>query len=257
TAYDAPTARLADAAEIDTVLVGDSVANVVLGYKDTLPVTMEQMLHHTAAVRRGLERAMLIADLPFLSYQANRAEAIRNAGRFLKEAGAEAVKLEGGGPMVGTVRALTEAGIPVVGHLGLTPQSATMLGGYRVQGTTAESAGRILEDALALQEAGAFLLVLECVPARLGRLISEKLTIPVIGIGAGPHTDGQVLVFHDLVGIDAGFKPKFVKRFAEAGKVMRQALEKYAEEVRARAFPGPEHQFSMSDEEYEKLLGKL
>ncbi|RLB58202.1 MAG: 3-methyl-2-oxobutanoate hydroxymethyltransferase [Deltaproteobacteria bacterium] len=257
TAYDTPTARLLDAAGVDTVLVGDSVGNVVLGYPDTLPVTMEQMLHHTRAVRRGLERALLIGDMPFMSYQADRAEAVRNAGRFLKEAGADAIKLEGGGPMVERVEAIVQAGIPVVGHLGLTPQSATLLGGYRVQGTDAASARRILDDALALQAAGAFLLVLECVPARLGELLSSRLDIPVIGIGAGSGCDGQVLVFHDLVGIEAGFKPKFVKRYTQAGAAMKLAVEQYCQEVRARAFPAPEHTFSIPEEEFQQLVKAL
>jgi len=253
TAYDAPTARLADEAGIDCVLVGDSLSNVVLGHRDTLPVGMEEMLHHTRAVRRGLEFALLIGDMPFLSYQVSREEAMRNAGRFLKEAGADAVKLEGGSPVVETVAALTRAGIPVVGHLGLTPQSAALLGGYRVQGTDAVSARKIIDDALALEQAGAVLLVLECVPRRLGRLVSGLLRIPVIGIGAGPDCDGQVLVFHDLVGIAAGFSPRFVKRYAEVGNVMKTALEDYCHEVRERKFPAEEHSFQAGDDVLEKL----
>jgi 3-methyl-2-oxobutanoate hydroxymethyltransferase len=253
TAYDTPTARIVDAAGIDTVLVGDSAANVVLGYPDTIPVTMDELLHHTRAVKRGLRRAMLIGDMPFMSYNISIERAIENAGRFMKEAGADAVKLEGGGWVADTVRYIVQAGIPIVGHLGLTPQTAGMLGGYKVQGKDAESARQIYEDALGLQDAGAFMLVLECVPARLGTLISKKLDIPVIGIGAGNGTDGQVLVYHDLVGIKAGFTPKFVKRYAQVGEIMQQAVETYCKEVQERTFPGDEHSFKISDEEYEAL----
>jgi 3-methyl-2-oxobutanoate hydroxymethyltransferase len=257
TAYDSPTARLVDEAGIDTVLVGDSAGNVVLGYPDTIPVTVEELLHHTKAVRRGLRRALLIGDMPFMSYNVSVEQAIANAGRFLKEAGAEAVKVEGGGWVTKTVRAMVEAGIPVVGHLGLTPQTATMLGGYRVQGRTAESARKIVDDALALQAAGAFLLVLECVPDRLGELISKKLEIPVIGIGAGPNTDGQVLVFHDLVGIQSGFAPKFVRRYAKLGDEIRSAVARYCQEVKERTFPADEHCFGIPDEEFDALRRSL
>jgi 3-methyl-2-oxobutanoate hydroxymethyltransferase len=257
TAYDYPTARLVDEAGIDTVLVGDSAGNVVLGYPDTIPVTVEELLHHTRAVRRGLRRALLIGDMPFMSYNVSVEQAIANAGRFLKEASAEAVKVEGGGWVAKTVTAMVEAGIPVVGHLGLTPQTASMLGGYRVQGRTAESARKIFDDALALQQAGAFLLVLECVPDRLGELISKKLEIPVIGIGAGPNTDGQVLVFHDLVGIQSGFAPKFVKRYAKVGDEIRSAVTRYCQEVKERTFPADEHCFRIPDEEFDALRGSL
>jgi 3-methyl-2-oxobutanoate hydroxymethyltransferase len=253
TAYDAPTARLLDAAGVDTVLVGDSLANVVLGYPDTIPVSMDEMLHHCRAVARGLQRALLIGDMPFMSYNISIPSAIENAGRFMKEGRVAAVKLEGGGWVAETVAALVKAGIPVVGHLGLTPQTASMLGGYRVQGRDAESARKMLDDALALEQAGAFALVLECVPARLGKLMSQKLAIPVIGIGAGPDTDGQVLVFHDLVGIEAGFAPKFVKHFAEVGNQIKQAVEDYCSEVQKRSFPAKEHSFSISDEEFDEL----
>ena len=253
TAYDAPTARIVDAAGIDTVLTGDSAANVVLGYPDTIPITMDELLHHTRAVKRGLKRAMLIGDMPFMSYNISIERAIENAGRFMKEAGADAVKLEGGGWVADTVRYIVQAGIPIVGHLGLTPQTAGMLGGYKVQGKDAQTAKQIYQDALELQEAGAFMLVLECVPARLGTLISKKLDIPVIGIGAGSGTDGQVLVYHDLVGIQAGFTPKFVKRYAQAGEVMQKAVESYCKEVRERSFPSEEHSFKISDEEFEAL----
>ncbi|HUU03587.1 MAG TPA: 3-methyl-2-oxobutanoate hydroxymethyltransferase [Myxococcota bacterium] len=257
TAYDFPTARIVDAAGVDTVLVGDSLANVVLGHPDTLSVTVDEMLHHTRAVSRGLERALLIGDMPFMSYNVSVEQAVTNAGRFMKEGRAQAVKLEGGGWVAETVARLTCAGIPVVGHLGLTPQTAGMLGGYRVQGKDAASARRILEDSLALQQAGAFLLVLECVPARLGEFIAHKLDIPVIGIGAGSGTDGQVLVFHDLVGIDAGFTPKFVKKFADTGELMKKAVSSYCDEVRQRTFPAPEHTFSIPDEEFVALKNAL
>lgn len=257
TAYDYPTARIVDEAGIDTALVGDSAANVVLGYPDTIPVTVEELLHHTRAVRRGLRRALLIGDMPFMSYNVSVEQAIANAGRFLKEAGAEAVKVEGAGWVAKTVAAMVEAGIPVVGHLGLTPQTASMLGGYRVQGRTAESARKIVDDALALQQAGAFLLVLECVPDRLGELISKRLEIPVIGIGAGPNTDGQVLVFHDLVGIQSGFAPKFVKRYAKVGDEIRSAVTRYCQEVKERTFPADEHCFRIPDEEFDTLRRSL
>jgi len=257
TAYDYPTARIVDEAGIDTALVGDSAANVVLGYPDTIPVTVEELLHHTRAVRRGLRRALLIGDMPFMSYNVSVEQAIANGGRFLKEAGAEAVKVEGGGWVAKTVAAMVEAGIPVVGHLGLTPQTASMLGGYRVQGRTAESARKIVDDALALQQAGAFLLVLECVPDRLGELISKRLEIPVIGIGAGPNTDGQVLVFHDLVGIQSGFAPKFVKRYAKVGDEIRSAVTWYCQEVKERTFPADEHCFRIPDEEFDALRRSL
>jgi len=254
TAYDCPTARILDQAGVDTVLTGDSAANVVLGYPDTIPVSLEEMLHHTRAVSKGVSRALLIGDMPFMTYNVCAEQAIENGGRFLKEAGAKAVKVEGGGWVADTVSAMVQAGIPVVGHLGLTPQTAGMLGGYKVQGNTAQSAKKILADALELEQAGAFLLVLECVPDRLGSLISEKLTIPVIGIGAGSGTDGQVLVFHDLVGIQAGFTPKFVKRYAEAGKIMQDAVSSFCQDVREKRFPAKEHGFHIPDEEYDELL---
>ncbi|MDN5348455.1 MAG: 3-methyl-2-oxobutanoate hydroxymethyltransferase [Clostridia bacterium] len=243
TAYDYPTALLADRAGMDMLLVGDSLAMVVLGYEGTVPVTMEEMLHHTKAVMRARPAAFVVADLPFLSYQVGREEAIRNAGRFLKEGGADAVKLEGGGAMVPIVRAVVEAGIPVMGHLGLTPQTASLLGGFRVQGKGAEAAERIMADAKALEEAGAFSLVLECVPSALAAEITAQLKIPVIGIGAGPHCDGQVLVFHDLVGLFDRFLPKFVKRYANLSEEIVAALSQYCQEVRTGVFPGEEHSF--------------
>ncbi|GAB4558797.1 MAG: 3-methyl-2-oxobutanoate hydroxymethyltransferase [Anaerolineae bacterium] len=257
TAYDYPTALAADRAGIDCILVGDSLGMVVLGYESTVPVTMEEMLIFCKAVRRGAQRPFLIGDMPFLSYQCDQAEAIRNAGRFLKEAGMDAVKLEGGQTMADTVRAITDAGIPVVGHIGLTPQSVSQLGGYRVQGRTADAARRLLDDALALQEAGAVMIVLEMVPDRLAGLITERLRIPTIGIGAGPLCDGQVLVLHDLVGLFDRFTPRFAKRYADLFGLMEQALTRYREEVETGLFPAREHSFSMSEEEWEALQAAL
>lgn len=255
TAYDYPSALAADRAGIDTILVGDSLGMVVLGYDSTVPVTMEEMLHHCRAVRRGSQNAYLIGDMPFLSYQADRAEAVRNAGRFLKEAGMDAVKLEGGREMADTVAAITAAGITVVGHIGLTPQSVSQLGGYRVQGRTAADARRLLEDAEALQAAGAALLVLEMVPDRVAEWISRRLRIPTIGIGAGAGCDGQVLVLHDLLGLFDRFTPRFVKKYANLFAEMEQALVAYREDVVGRRFPAPEHTFPMDDAEWEALTG--
>lgn len=254
TAYDYPGALAADRAEIDAILVGDSVGMVVLGYESTVPVTMEEMLHHCRAVRRGAQYAYLIGDMPFLSYQADRAEAVRNAGRFLKEAGMDAVKLEGGIEMADTVRAISDAGMSVVGHIGLTPQSAGKLGGYRVQGRTATDAQRLLESALALQRAGAVMLVLEMVPDRVAERLSEALRIPTIGIGAGVGCDGQVLVLHDLVGMFERFTPKFAKRYAELFAEMERALTAYRDDVLQRRFPAAEHTFPIEDPEWEKWV---
>ncbi len=257
TAYDAPGARALDEAEVDIILVGDSAANVVLGYDDTIPVSMDEMIMLTAAVVRGASRAYVIGDMPFMSYNVNREQAIINAGRFLKEAGAKAVKLEGGADVADTLSAMVKAGIPTVGHLGLTPQTAQMIGGYSVQGKTAESAAVIVKDSLRLQQAGACMLVLECVPERLGEFISKKLDIPVIGIGAGSGCDGQVLVLHDMLGIRAGFSPKFVKSWGNIGEQMVEAAKGYKTEVEATTFPGAEHSFAMNDEEYEKLVKQV
>jgi 3-methyl-2-oxobutanoate hydroxymethyltransferase len=248
TAYDYPTARLVDAAGIDSVLVGDSLGNVVLGYPDTRPVTMDEMIHHTRAVARGVERALVIGDMPFMSFNVTEAEAIRNAGRFVKEGGADLVKLEGGGPVAGTVAAIVRAGIPVCGHLGLTPQTAAQLGGYRVQGRTAEAAARLVEDARRLEDAGATLLVVECVPDRVGERIAQAVRLPVIGIGAGPAVDGQVLVLHDMLGLHA-FQPRFVRRFAELGAEMARALTAYRDAVNDGTFPAPEHCFGAPEGE--------
>ena len=247
TAYDYPSALAADRAGIDSILVGDSLGMVVLGYDSTVSVTMEEMLHHCRAVRRGCQYAFLIGDLPFMSYQADRAEAVRNAGRFLKEAGMDAVKLEGGRAMAETVQAISDAGITVIGHIGLTPQSSAKLGGYRVQGRTAVGAQRLLEDAEALQEAGAAMIVLEMVPDRVAETISRRLRIPTIGIGAGGGCDGQVLVLHDLLGLFDRFTPRFAKRYTELFAEMERALVAYRDEVATRRFPAAEHVFSMDE----------
>lgn len=257
TAYDYPTALLVDRAGIDIILVGDSLAMVVLGHENTVAVTMDEMLHHCKAVARGATYPLLVGDMPFLSYQVDRREAVRNAGRFLKEGGMDVVKLEGGQEMADTVKAIVDAGIPVMGHIGLTPQSISKLGGFRVQGKSVEAAEKLLADAVALEEAGAFAMILEAVPDRLAKLITERVTIPTIGIGAGPHCDGQVLVIHDLIGLFDRFTPKFVKRYANIFPILTEALEQYRQEVLSGAFPGKEHSFSMSDEVYEALLREL
>ena len=247
TAYDYPSALAADRAGVDSILVGDSLGMVVLGYDSTVPVTMEEMLHHCRAVRRGAQHAFLIGDLPFMSYQADRAEAVRNAGRFLKEAGMDAVKLEGGRAMAETVRAISDAGITVIGHIGLTPQSNAKLGGYRVQGRTAVDAQRLMDDAEALQAAGAAMIVLEMVPDRVAEAISLRLHMPTIGIGAGGGCDGQVLVLHDLLGLFDRFTPRFAKRYTELFSEMDRALVAYREDVAAHRFPAAEHVFSMDE----------
>ncbi len=253
TAYDYPGAALVDEAGMDIILVGDSLAMTLLGYSSTIHVTMDEMLHHCKAVARGAKRAFLVGDMPFMSYQADRAEAVRNAGRFIKEGGMDAVKLEGGQPVVDTVRTIVAAGIPMMGHLGLTPQSATQLGGYKVQARTANTAHKLLEDALALQDAGCFSLVLEAVPAPVAKWVSQKLTIPTIGIGAGVNCDGQVLVYHDILGLFDQFTPKFVKRYAELREPILAALNAYREDVENRAFPTKVHSFKMPENELEQL----
>ena len=255
TAYDYPTALAMDKAGIDSILVGDSLAMVVLGYENTLPVTMEEMLHHCRAVARGAKTALLIGDMPFMSYQVSVEEATRNAGRFLQQGGMDAVKLEGG--RAAAIRSITSAGIPVMGHLGLTPQSVNQLGGFRVQGKTATAAKRLVEDALILEEAGCFSVVLESVPERLAELISKKLSIPTIGIGAGAGCDGQVLVTHDLLGWFDRFTPKFVKKYANFHNEMQKAFADYIEDVETKRFPAPEHTVEMKDEEWEKLLKEI
>ncbi len=257
TAYDAPGARFADAAGIDLVLVGDSAAMVVLGHDSTVPATMDEMLVLTRAVTRGARRPLVVADMPFGSFQVSDEEALANAIRFVKEAGADAVKLEGAGPSLSRVRALVGAGIPVMGHIGLTPQSATMLGGFKAQGRTAEKARQLVDDAIALQEAGCFSLVLEAVPSPVATRITETLAIPTIGIGAGAGCDGQVLVYHDLLGLYEARAPRFVKRYAALADEIRAALERYAEDVRAGRFPEEQHGYAMPDEELEAFRSPL
>jgi 3-methyl-2-oxobutanoate hydroxymethyltransferase len=254
TAYDYSTARVVDAAGIDSILVGDSLGMVVLGYDNTLPVTMADMLHHSRAVARGASRALLIGDMPFMSYQASSEEAVRNAGRFLQEGGMDAVKLEGGRERLDAVRAIIGSGIPVLAHLGLTPQSVHQLGGFKTQGKTAGAARRLLEDALMLQEAGCFGVVLESVPDRVAGFISQKLEMPTIGIGAGGGCDGQVLVIQDLLGLFDRFTPKFAKQYAQLYAEISLALEAYQREVKEGKFPGPEHSFTISDQEWADFL---
>ncbi len=257
TAYDYPTAMAMDQAGMDVILVGDSLGMVVLGYKNTLAVTMEDMLHHCKAVARGAQYAMLVGDMPFISYQASTDEAVHNAGRFLQEAGMDAVKLEGGSERLNAIRAIILAGIPVMGHLGLTPQSVNVLGGFRPQGRDAGAALHLYEDARLLQEAGCFGIVLESVPARLARYISEHLDIPTIGIGAGAGCDGQVLVSHDLLGLFERFTPKFVKRYANLYQEMAEAFAAYKSDVESCIFPAAEHTVEMPDSEWEGFLERV
>ncbi|WP_278548937.1 3-methyl-2-oxobutanoate hydroxymethyltransferase [Cloacibacillus evryensis] len=248
TAYDYSTAKIMDEAGIECLLVGDSLGMVILGYDSTIPVTMADMLHHTKAVARGAKNALVVADMPFMSYQVSAEDAVRNAGRLMQEGGAQAVKLEGGREVCGQISAITRASIPVMAHLGLTPQSVNALGGYKVQAREAEAAHGLLLDALAVEEAGAFALVLECIPAKLAEWISRRLSIPTIGIGAGAGCDGQVLVYQDMLALYSDMCPKFVRRFADAGEVMRQGFRGYIDEVKAGSFPTEEHSFKMPDE---------
>jgi 3-methyl-2-oxobutanoate hydroxymethyltransferase len=257
TAYDHPSALIVEQAGVDMVLVGDSAANNVLGYPDTVPVTVEELLMLTRAVRRGLKTPMLVGDLPFGSYEASDALAIGTAQRFVKEAGCDAVKLEGGGASADRARAIVRAGVPVMGHVGLTPQTATMLGGYRAQGRTSARARQVLDDAVTLQEAGCFAIVFEAIPSEVTDAIMAHMEIPVIGIGAGPSTDGQVLVLHDLLAIHDDFKPKFAKQFAAVKQEMLRGVEAYADEVRTRRFPGPEHTYGIAPEELERFRASL
>ena len=243
TAYDYPSAQMVDEAGVDIILVGDSLGMVVLGYDSTLPVTMEDMLRHTAAVVRGSRRALVVGDMPFMSYQLSPEQALDNAGRFIKEAGAHAVKLEGGEEVLEAIRKITSAGIPVMGHIGLTPQSIHKIGGYRVQGRDEKTAEKLKKDAKLLEEAGCFSIVLEAVPMNLAKEITESLSIPTIGIGAGSYCDGQVLVYHDVLGLFQEFKPKFVKRYAELRGEIVEAIKRYADEVRERKFPDEEHSY--------------
>jgi 3-methyl-2-oxobutanoate hydroxymethyltransferase len=253
TAYDYPSAQVAEEAGVDVVLVGDSGAMTVLGYPSTLPVTLDELLMLAAAVRRGLSTPLLVGDMPFGSYEASNELAISSAQRFVKEAGVDAVKLERGGSSVERTRAIVDAGIPVMGHVGLTPQNATALGGYRSQGRTAERALEVMRDALGLQEAGAFSIVFEAIPAPLSEAIMPRMRIPVIGIGAGAATDGQVLVFHDLLGLYAGHKARFVKQYANVQEQMIEGVRAFAEDVRARRYPEPEHGYTMAPDELERL----
>jgi 3-methyl-2-oxobutanoate hydroxymethyltransferase len=254
TAYDAPSARLADAAGVELILVGDSAAMVVLGHDSTVPASMDELLILTRAVTRGAKRPIVVADMPFGSFQVSDELALENAVRFVKEAAADAVKLEGAGLMVPRVRAIVGAGIPVMGHIGLTPQSATSLGGFKAQGRTAEKARKLVEDARELEAAGCFSLVLEAVPAAVAAEVTRALTIPTIGIGAGRECDGQVLVWHDLLGLYEGRSPRFVKRYADVGTEIRKALETYADEVRTGRFPEDQHTYSMPEEELEAFF---
>jgi len=247
TAYDYPSAVIVDEANVDITLVGDSLAMTVLGHPDTISVTVDEMVHHCKAVARGTKHAFLVGDMPFLSYHASAQDAIRNAGGFLKKGRMDAVKLEGGTERIEIIRAVVDAGIPVMGHVGLTPQSATQLGGFKVQGRSEAKARKILEDALAVEEAGCFSIVVESVPGPLAKLITEKLRIPTIGIGAGVHCDGQVLVFHDILGLFDQFQPKFVKRYADAREVIAKAMADYCDDVENRRFPGDEHSFKATD----------
>jgi 3-methyl-2-oxobutanoate hydroxymethyltransferase len=255
TAYDYPTALALDQAGIDSILVGDSLGMVVLGYENTLPVTMDEMLHHSRAVSRGAKSALLVGDMPFMSYQVSVEEAVRNAGRFLQNGGMDAVKLEGGRERIAAVRAIVGAGIPVMGHLGLTPQSIHQLGGFRTQGKTAIAAQRLLEDALLLEEAGCFSLVLESVPAQLATHISRHLSIPTIGIGAGAGCDGQVLVTHDMLGLFERFTPKFVRKYANLHDEMKKAFVEYIADVQNSQFPSAEHTVVMDEAEWLEFLG--
>jgi len=258
TAYDYPTALLLDRAGIEVILVGDSLANAVLGYKDTMPVTMDEMIHHTKAVARAVEGALLVGDMPFMSFHVSKEQAIANAGRFMKEGGAEAVKIEGGEEMADVVEALVKVGIPVMGHIGLTPQRASELGGLKVQGRDEERARKLLKDAAILEEAGAFSLILESIPWQLAKLITESVKIPTIGIGAGPFCDGQVLVVHDLLGLSFRFKPKFSKQYADLAKIIQEAAHAFANDVKSGSFPTiEEHSFTMNEEVLNRVKASL
>jgi len=252
--YDYPMALLADRAGVDSILVGDSVGMVVLGMSSTIPVTMEEMIHHCKAVTRAVKYALVIGDLPFMSYQASIQDAIYNAGRLMKYGGVDAVKLEGGQEFAPTVKAIVDAGIPVVGHIGLTPQTVSKLGGYKVQGTDIVTARKLIEDAKALEAAGVFMISLECVPDRLAEFICKELTIPATGIGSGPNTDGQTLLLYDILGLFERFTPKFVKKYANLSQDILLALQKYKEEVEQGIFPGSEHTFHIKDEVLKEVL---
>jgi 3-methyl-2-oxobutanoate hydroxymethyltransferase len=253
TAYDYSVSKLIDEAGINGILVGDSLGMVCLGYEDTLSVTMEDMIHHTKAVARGAKNALVVADMPFMSYQTSTYDAIYNAGRLIKEGRAQAVKLEGGSAVREQIKAIVNTGIPVMGHIGLTPQSVNVVGGFKVQGKSEEAARKLIEEAQLIEEAGAFAVVLECIPRKLAKIISEKISIPTIGIGAGEGCQGQILVYQDMLGMFTDFKPKFVKHYGEIGTLMKEAFKEYIKEVQAGVFPGEEHGFKISDEIIEKL----
>ena len=257
TAYDYPMARLVDEAGIDVVLVGDSLGMVVLGYDSTVPVTMDEMIHHAKAARRGTKYAFLIGDMPFGSYQISKEEAVRNAFRFMKEAGCEAVKLEGGYEAVEATKAIVEAGIPVLGHIGLTPQTVSKLGGFKVQGKDAEAARKLIDEALMLEKAGCFAIVLECVPDLVAKMITEKIKIPSISCGAGKYCDGQVLVTNDMVGMFDRFTPKFVKKYANISHHIAEGFKKYKDDVEKGVFPDQSHSFTIKEEELKKLSKKM
>lgn len=253
TSYDYSMAAMVDAAGIDMILVGDSLGMVTLGYENTLSVTMDDMIHHTSAVVRGTQNTMVVGDMPFLSYHVSKKEAVRNAGRFIQEAGAQSVKLEGGTERADTIKAILDAQIPVMGHIGMTPQSVNQFGGFKVQGKDIETAKKIIADAKALDKAGVFAITLECVPTPLARIITEEVSVPTIGIGAGPYCDGQVLVINDMLGMFKGHIPKFVKKFANLEPLIMEALQSYKNEVEAGTFPDQEHGFTMKDDVLEKL----
>lgn len=253
TAYDYSTASLMDKAGVNAILVGDSLGNVILGYEDTISVTMEDMIHHGAAVSRGAKNALVVIDMPFMSYQTSVYDAVVNAGRLMKEGRGGAVKLEGGAEVAPQIKAIINAGIPVMGHLGLTPQSINVFGGHKVQGKTEEAARKLIEDAKAVEEAGAFAVVLECVPAKLAEIVTNSISIPTIGIGAGKGCDGQVLVYQDMLGMFSDFTPKFVKKFADVGTVMEEAFKEYIKEVQEGTFPEEKHCYAIDDEIIEKL----
>lgn len=255
TAYDYTSARIVENADVDIILVGDSLGQVVLGYESTVPVTMEDMLHHIKAVVRGTEKVHIVGDLPFMSYQASRSDAIRNAGRILKEGGAQSVKLEGGRSVAKTMRRIVQAGIPVMGHIGLTPQAVNQLGGYRIQGRTTKAAVELIEDAKAVEDAGAYSIVLEGVPSQLAQIVTERLKIPTIGIGAGVHCDGQVQVFHDMMGLYTDFTPKHARKYAHLAELMNGAVSEYIEDVRNRSFPSEDESFTLSPEVLAELTG--
>lgn len=257
TAYDYPSAKLAEAGEVDVILVGDSLGMVVLGYDSTIPVTLEDMIHHTKAVKQGAKNTFIVVDMPFLSYHLSESETLKNAGRLLQEAGAHAVKMEGADEVIGKIAALTRAGIPACAHLGLTPQSVGVLGGYKVQGKNAAAAKKLFEDAKKCEAAGAFAIVLECVPKQLASEISKALTIPVIGIGAGADVDGQVLVFHDILGYGVERVPKFVKQYHSLNPFIIESIQSYGSEVKNGIFPENQHTFTMNEQELEKWHGDI